>query len=99
MALKFHPKMTASVFGGALATIVITELNRRGITIDGSEGASIAVVIGGVCGYFMPETDAAAAAAAAAAASLQTQPYLSPPLPTRPQFPPPQFPPTQGAKL
>ena len=54
----FHPKMTAGVFGGAIATIVIAELNRRGVTIDGTEGASIAVVIAGVCGYFMPNDDA-----------------------------------------
>jgi len=50
----FHPKFTASAIGGALALIVITELNRRGITIDGNEGASITLLIGALSAWLAP---------------------------------------------
>ena len=59
MALKFHPKMTAGVFAGAAATMIISEANRRGFPIDGTEGAALTVMLAGLAGYFMPSDDPA----------------------------------------
>lgn len=56
--MNFHPKVTAGTFAGALTVIITAEAARRGFVIDGTEGASITVVLSLLAGYFMP-SDAA----------------------------------------
>ena len=56
--MNFHPKITASTFAGALTVIITAEAARRGFSIDGTEGASITVVLSLIAGYFMPSGDA-----------------------------------------
>ncbi len=53
-SVPFHPKFTAGALGSALSLIVITELNRRGITIDGNEGSAITMLMSGLFAYFVP---------------------------------------------
>ena len=50
----FHPKVTSGALAGALATIITFEANRRGIPIDGGEGAALTVLLSFVAGYFTP---------------------------------------------
>lgn len=54
----FHPKVSAGMFAGFVTTVVITELNRRGITVDGNEAAAITGLLTIAAGYFMPSGDA-----------------------------------------
>jgi hypothetical protein len=57
MAVKFHPKTTAGALAGALTVVLIAEAGRRGVTIDGTEGASITMIFAFIAGYFMPSDD------------------------------------------
>ena len=50
----FHTKFTAGAIGSAISLIVITELNRRGITIDGNEGAAITALASGILAWLAP---------------------------------------------
>ncbi len=50
----FHTKVTASALAGAVTLILVTELNRRGITIDGNEGASITLLMMAFFGWLAP---------------------------------------------
>ena len=52
-----HPKMTAGSLAGALSLVLVTELNRRGITISPEEASSITVILSGLASYFMPGDD------------------------------------------
>lgn len=56
--MQFHPKVSASMFAGFVTTIVITELNRRGITIDGNEAAAVTGLLTIAAGFFMPSNGA-----------------------------------------
>jgi muramidase (phage lysozyme) len=50
----FHTKVTASALAGAVTLIIITECARQGIVINGSEGASITLVIMAAIGWLAP---------------------------------------------
>lgn len=52
-----HPKVSAGVVAGAITSLVVAELGRRGIQITGDEGASITVLLSFAAGYFMPPGD------------------------------------------
>lgn len=53
--MKIHSKVTAGTFAGSLTIIIVAEAARRGIVIDGTEGASIAVILAAIAGWFMPD--------------------------------------------
>jgi hypothetical protein len=55
--MTLHPKVTAGALAGALTVIITAEAARRGYTIDGTEGASITVVLSLIAGYFVPADD------------------------------------------
>ena len=55
-------KITASMVAGALTVIIVAEAQRRGYPIDGTEGASISVVLSAIAGYLMPHSQAQAQA-------------------------------------
>lgn len=48
-----HPKVSAGVVAGAMTSLVVAELGRRGITIAPEEGASLTVLLTLVAGYFV----------------------------------------------
>ncbi len=52
--MNLHPKMSAATLAGALTVIITAEAARRGLTIDGTEGSSITVVLMLLAGFFMP---------------------------------------------
>ncbi len=52
--MNLHPKVTAGALAGALTVIITAEAARRGFTIDGTEGASITVILSVIAGFFMP---------------------------------------------
>ena len=52
-----HPKVTAGVLVGAVVGMLITELGRWGIKIDGTEASNITVILSFIAGYFMPISD------------------------------------------
>ncbi len=55
--MNLHPKVTAGALAGALTVIATAEAARRGYSIDGTEGASITVVLSVIAGFFMPSDD------------------------------------------
>ena len=55
--MALHPKVTSGVVAGALTTILMSELNRRGITISGAEGSAITVLLSFVAGYLTDSGD------------------------------------------
>lgn len=57
MAQKFHPKTTAATLAAAVTVIVVAEAKRRGVDIDGTEGASLTTIFAFIAGYFMPSDD------------------------------------------
>ncbi len=50
----FHPKFVGGSIGGAVALIVIMELNRRGITIESDEASAITLVLGALFSWLAP---------------------------------------------
>ena len=55
---QIHPKVAAGTLAAYASTIVITELNRRGITSDGNEAAAIVGILTIFAGYCMPANGA-----------------------------------------
>lgn len=53
-----HPKITASALAGAFVGLLITELQRRNITIDPGESANLTLIVMALVGYFVPGNDA-----------------------------------------
>lgn len=51
---SFHPKVTASVLAGAVGTLLIDALSNHGIPLTAADSAAIIVLLGAVCGYFVP---------------------------------------------
>jgi len=49
-----HPKVSAATFAAFLTTVIITECNRRGYTIDGNEGAALTGLTAICAGFAMP---------------------------------------------
>lgn len=54
---QIHPKVSASVVAGALTGLILSELNRRGITIAPDEAADITVLLSALAAYWMPSGD------------------------------------------
>jgi hypothetical protein len=42
---------------GALTSMIISECSRRGVSIDGTEAASLTVILTFLAGYYMPSDD------------------------------------------
>ena len=70
-------KITASMVAGALTVIIVAEAQRRGYPIDGTEGASISVVLSAIAGYLMPHSQAQAPGSPAAKESSLDRARLS----------------------
>ena len=66
-------KITASMVAGALTVIIVAEAQRRGYPIDGTEGASISVVLSAIAGYLMPHSQAQAPGSPAAKEAAWTE--------------------------
>lgn len=49
-------KVTVAALVGAFVTIMLTEAARRGITIDGNEGAAITTILSFAASYFTPSS-------------------------------------------
>jgi hypothetical protein len=69
IAVALHPKVTATVVAGALTGLIISELNRRAISIAPDEAADITVLLSAVAGWFMPSDDGPAPVADAPVAA------------------------------
>ena len=54
---SLHPKVSAAAVAGAVTVIIIAECQRRGISIDATEGASITLILTVLAGYFLPSDD------------------------------------------
>ena len=52
-----HPKVSSSVVAGAIVSIVMGELSRRGITLSPDEAAGFTALIALVAGFFTPSND------------------------------------------
>lgn len=57
--MNFHPKFTAQALAGAMVVVLVAEAHRRGIEIDGTEGASIAFIFACIASFLMPPDDGA----------------------------------------
>jgi hypothetical protein len=66
-------KITASMVAGALTVIIVAEAQRRGYPIDGTEGASISVVLSAIAGYLIPHSQAQAPGSPAAKEAAWTE--------------------------
>jgi hypothetical protein len=102
--MALHPKVTGSALAGALVGIIITEAQRRGITIDASEGADLVVIVSLIVGYFVPNGDHAdtqpeAAPVPPVAAPPPARPVAPPPPPAPVVIPAPPVPPPQAVVI
>lgn len=64
MATGLHPKVSAAVVAGALTSMIVSELNRRGVTIAADEASALTVLLSFVAGWFVPNGDNGANGAA-----------------------------------
>jgi hypothetical protein len=52
--MALHSKVAAGTLAGALTTIIISELARRGIAISPEESAGITVILSSLAGWLTP---------------------------------------------